>query len=38
VIAAGARSRLRVYPGGSHCLAQTQPDPFNADLLAFIER
>ena len=28
---------LKVYPGGSHGLAQTQQDAFNADLLAFIE-
>lgn len=26
----------KVYPGGSHGLAQTQQDEFNADLLAFI--
>ncbi len=29
---------LKIYPGGSHGLAQTQPDEFNADLLSFIER
>ncbi|WP_445599408.1 alpha/beta fold hydrolase [Azospirillum sp. A39] len=28
---------LKVYSGGSHGLAQTQQDAFNADLLAFIE-
>jgi len=28
---------LKVYPGGSHGLAVTQADEFNADLLAFIE-
>jgi non-heme chloroperoxidase len=28
---------LKIYPGGSHGLAQTQADEFNADLLAFIE-
>jgi non-heme chloroperoxidase len=28
---------LKTYPGGPHGLAQTQPDDFNADLLAFIE-
>ncbi|WP_271168801.1 alpha/beta fold hydrolase [Hansschlegelia plantiphila] len=27
---------LKVYPGGSHGLAQVQTDAFNADLLAFI--
>jgi non-heme chloroperoxidase len=27
---------LKVYPGGSHGLPQTQQDEFNADLLAFI--
>jgi non-heme chloroperoxidase len=27
---------LKVYPGGSHGLAQVTPDAFNADLLAFI--
>ena len=30
-------STLKIYPGGSHGLAQTQQDEFNADLLAFIE-
>jgi len=30
-------AKLKVYPGGSHGLAQTQQDAFNADLLAFIE-
>lgn len=28
---------LKVYSGGSHGLAQVDPDRFNADLLAFIE-
>lgn len=28
---------LKVYPGGSHGLAATQQDEFNADLLAFIK-
>ncbi|MBI1205795.1 MAG: alpha/beta fold hydrolase [Azospirillum sp.] len=28
---------LKVYPGGSHGLAQTQQDELNADLLAFIQ-
>jgi non-heme chloroperoxidase len=28
---------LKVYPGGSHGLAQVQQDEFNADLLAFIK-
>ncbi|MBO9515232.1 MAG: alpha/beta hydrolase [Variovorax sp.] len=28
---------LKVYPGGSHGLATTQADAFNADLLAFIQ-
>lgn len=27
---------LKTYPGGSHGLAQSTPDAFNADLLAFI--
>ncbi len=27
---------LKMYPGGSHGLAQATPDKFNADLLAFI--
>ncbi len=27
---------LKIYPGGPHGLALTQPDAFNADLLAFI--
>jgi non-heme chloroperoxidase len=31
------RATLKIYPGGSHGLAQTQQDEFNADLLAFIE-
>ena len=30
-------STLKIYPGGSHGLAQTQQEEFNADLLAFIE-
>jgi hypothetical protein len=29
---------LKIYPGAPHGIAQTQPDVFNADLLAFIER
>ena len=29
-------SQLRVYAGGSHGIAQTHQDEFNADLLAFI--
>lgn len=28
---------LKIYPGGSHGLATTQADEFNADLLAFIK-
>lgn len=28
---------LKVYPGGSHGLAQVEQDRFNADLLAFVE-
>ena len=28
---------LKIYQGGSHGLAQTQQDEFNADLLAFLE-
>ncbi|MBR0681883.1 alpha/beta hydrolase [Roseomonas eburnea] len=28
---------LKVYPGGSHGIATTHPDLFNADLLAFVE-
>ena len=28
---------LKTYPGGSHGLAQSTPDEFNADLLAFIQ-
>lgn len=28
---------LKLYPGGSHGLAQSTPDAFNADLLAFIQ-
>ena len=31
-----ANATLKVYPGAPHGLAQTQPDAFNADLLAFI--
>lgn len=30
------QSELKVYPDASHGLAQTDPDQFNADLLAFI--
>lgn len=29
---------LKVYAGGSHGLAETEPERFNHDLLAFIER
>ncbi|MBU8537334.1 alpha/beta fold hydrolase [Falsiroseomonas tokyonensis] len=29
---------LKVYPGGSHGIATTHPEVFNADLLAFLER
>jgi non-heme chloroperoxidase len=28
---------LKIYPGGPHGLATTQPDQFNADLLEFIQ-
>jgi non-heme chloroperoxidase len=28
---------LKIYPGGSHGLAQIQQDALNADLLAFIQ-
>ena len=28
---------LKVYPGGSHGLAQTEQERFDADLLAFVE-
>lgn len=31
------RATLKVYPGGSHGLAQTQQDQFNADVLAFLQ-
>ena len=31
------QAELKVYPGGSHGLAQRDPDRFNADLLAFIQ-
>jgi non-heme chloroperoxidase len=30
-------ARLKVYPGGSHSLAQIEADKFNADVLAFIK-
>ncbi|MET0339207.1 MAG: alpha/beta hydrolase [Caulobacter sp.] len=30
-------AELKVYEGGSHGLAQTQQDRFNADLLAFVQ-
>ena len=30
------RPTLKIYPGASHGLAQTQQDQFNSDLLAFI--
>jgi non-heme chloroperoxidase len=29
-------AELKVYKGGSHGLAQVDPEPFNADLLAFL--
>jgi non-heme chloroperoxidase len=29
-------ARLKVYKGGSHGLAQVDPDTFNADVLAFV--
>lgn len=32
-----AKGTLKIYPGGSHGIAQTHPDLFNADLLAFIK-
>jgi non-heme chloroperoxidase len=32
------QATLKICPGVPHGLAQTQPDVFNADLLAFIER
>jgi non-heme chloroperoxidase len=32
-----AKATLKVYPKGCHGFAQTNPDEFNADLLAFIE-
>ena len=28
---------LKIYPGAPHGLAQTRPEEFNADLLAFIK-
>jgi non-heme chloroperoxidase len=31
------QAELNVYAGGSHGLAQVDPDRFNADLLAFIQ-
>jgi non-heme chloroperoxidase len=31
-----ARGKLKIYPGGSHGLAQTQVAEFNADLLEFV--
>ncbi len=31
------RATLKVYPGGSHGLAQVQQDQFNADVLAFLQ-
>jgi non-heme chloroperoxidase len=30
-------AQLKVYPGGSHGLAQTEADKFNADVLTFIK-
>jgi non-heme chloroperoxidase len=32
-----AKATLKIYPGGSHGIAQTHPDLFNTDLLAFIK-
>lgn len=32
-----AKGTLKIYPGGSHGIAQTHPDLFNTDLLAFIK-
>jgi non-heme chloroperoxidase len=32
-----AKGTLKIYPGGSHGIAQTHPDLFNANLLAFIK-
>jgi non-heme chloroperoxidase len=29
-------AQLKVYKGGSHGLAQVDPETFNADLLAFV--
>jgi non-heme chloroperoxidase len=29
-------AQLKVYKGGSHGLAQVDPDTFNADVLAFV--
>lgn len=31
------QAELKIYPGGSHGLAQTDSEQFNADLLAFIQ-
>ncbi|HSC89808.1 MAG TPA: alpha/beta hydrolase, partial [Polyangiaceae bacterium] len=31
------QGRLKVYPGGSHGLPETEPEQFNHDLLAFIQ-
>jgi non-heme chloroperoxidase len=31
------RAQLKVYPSGSHGLAQIEADKFNADVLAFIK-
>ncbi|MFG6081055.1 alpha/beta hydrolase [Paracoccus litorisediminis] len=31
-----AKGTLKVYPGGSHGLAETEPEQFNHDVLAFI--
>jgi non-heme chloroperoxidase len=30
-------AKLKIYPGGSHGLADTHKDKLNADLLAFIK-
>jgi non-heme chloroperoxidase len=32
-----AKGTLKIYPGGSHGIAQTHPELFNADLLDFIK-
>jgi non-heme chloroperoxidase len=35
-IVKGAKLKLKLYKGGSHGLAQVDPDTFNKDLLAFV--